>query len=184
MKKVFMAAFLLVASNSIFAQVNKGQWLVGGGIAFESSKVGDIDGSKVTTFAAAPNVGYFFVDKLAGGVRASIVSTKNEGDEGATGQTLVGPFLRYYILDAAQKVNIFADGMYGFGSQKFEGESASINQFAITAGPAIFLTPNTALEIGLQYRSTGGEAFEFGDEKERQNGFGVTVGFQIHLGGK
>jgi hypothetical protein len=57
--------------------------------------------------------------------------------------------------------------------------SASFNQFAFMAGPAVFLTPNTALEFALQYRSAGGDAFGGND---RQNNFGINVGFQVHLG--
>jgi hypothetical protein len=75
-------------------------------------------------------------------------------------------------------VNVFADASYGFGSMK-DGDSESFNQFAFMAGPAIFLTPNTALEFALQYRSEGGDAYG-GDD--RLNNFGINVGFQIHLG--
>lgn len=111
-------------------------------------------------------------------MRLNLESTKFKDAEDATSSVLFAPFVRYYFLPAAQKVNIFADASYGFGSMKV-GESESFNQYSIMAGPAIFLTPNTALEFALQFRSAGGDAF--GGE-DRQNNFGVNVGFQIHLG--
>lgn len=175
MKKVLFAALMTIAVQGVFAQVNKGQWLVGGNAGFESHKQGEV---KATQFTVSPNAGYFFIDKFAGGLRVDLSSIKYKGAD-ASSQFLIAPFLRYYFLEAAQKLNIFADASYGFGSVKDDGESASQNGFAISAGPAVFLTPNTALEFALQYRSMGGDAY--GDDN--QNTFGFKVGFQIHLGG-
>ncbi|HEY0680084.1 MAG TPA: hypothetical protein VGD17_17490, partial [Chitinophagaceae bacterium] len=71
-----------------------------------------------------------------------------------------------------------ADASYGFGSVKYDGGDAiGVSQFAIAAGPAIFLTPNTALEITVGYNSSKIE-----DDDERTNSFQFGVGFQIHLG--
>src|SRR5687767_7742027 len=106
MKKVLFAAFLLVSSNAIFAQVNKGQWLAGGSIGFESQKQGD---AKATMFNFSPNAGYFFIDKFAGGLRVDFTSRKVDGADDADSYFTAAPFLRYYFLDAAQKVNVFAD---------------------------------------------------------------------------
>jgi hypothetical protein len=183
MKKVLMAAFLLVASSSMYAQINKGQWLVGGNATFQSTKYGDGDAGKNTYFEISPNAGYFFADKLAAGLRASFWSDKDKSDDDALSSFSIAPFVRYYFLDPAQKVNVFADASFGFGSVGRDDKS-SFNEFGIMAGPAIFLTPNTALEFALFYKSAGGDAYKIGAEDERQNRFGLSVGFQIHLGGK
>ncbi|AXY74945.1 hypothetical protein D3H65_13520 [Paraflavitalea soli] len=175
MKKVLFAALMTIAVQGVFAQVNKGQWLVGGSAGFESHKRGEV---KATQFTFSPNAGYFFIDKLAGGLRVDLTSLKYKGED-ASSEFLISPFVRYYFLEAAQKVNVFADASYGFGSVKDGGESASQNGFAISAGPAIFLTPNTALELAVQYRSMGGDAYA----DDNLNTFGFKVGFQIHLGG-
>lgn len=175
MKKVLFAALMTIAAQGVFAQVNKGQWLVGGNAGFESVKWGE---SKGTSFTFSPKAGYFFIDKFAGGLRVDFTSDKPKDGE-ASGGLLIAPFLRYYFLPSADKVNIFADASYGFGNRKEDGESASQNAYAISAGPAIFLSPNTALEFALQYRSAGGDAW--GDD--RYNSFGINIGFQIHLGG-
>lgn len=178
MKKVLIAALLLVSSNAIFAQINKGQWMVGGNISFSSSKYGDVDDSKETMFSIAPNAGYFFIDKLAGGLRLAFSSDKVKTASDASTQLSIAPFVRYYFLDAAQKVNVFADGSYGFGSAGAK-DKESFNYFQFMAGPAIFLTPNTALELALSYKSSGGDAY--GDDRLKD--FGFNIGFQIHLGG-
>ncbi|THU34811.1 porin family protein [Niastella caeni] len=179
MKKVLFAAFLLVSSNAIFAQVNQGQWLAGGNAGFNSWKRGD---SKSTTIFVNPNVGYFFINNLAGGLRLGLESEKVKGDEDATVQYGVAPFVRYYFLPAAQKVNVFADASYGFDKIKQGDAKASGNHFSIMAGPAVFLSPNTALEFALYYSSYGGDRYE-NVAGDRSNNFGLSIGFQVHLGG-
>jgi hypothetical protein len=179
MKKTLTAiAFVLIAATTS-AQINKGQWLIGGDAGFESAKVGDLDEAKYTSFMLNPNAGHFFINNFAGGLRVNLQSTKFKEDDGATTGFSIMPFLRYYFLPAVQRVNLFADAGYGFGSTNAGGERESVNQYAISAGPAIFLSPNTALEFTLQYRSVGGAAFG-GDD--RMNNFGVNIGFQVHLG--
>jgi hypothetical protein len=178
MKKIVLAfSFLAIGMASAFAQINKGQWLVGGSASLDFSKEGSDDDSKVTSVSISPNAGYFFIDNFAGGARVSFQSHKVKSDENASTSFLFAPFVRYYFLPAAQKVNVFADASYGFGSLK-SGDSESFNQFSIAAGPAVFLSPNTALEFTLQYSSSGGDAI--GDD--RINDFGLNVGFQVHLG--
>ena len=177
MKKVFFATVLTVSVIAASAQINQGQWLVGGTANFTSSKQGDAKWSDLTF---SPDAGYFFINNLAGGLRVNITNHKPDGGD-ATTFLAVAPFVRYYFLPAAQKVNILADAQYGFGSGKEGGTSASINMYQISAGPAVFLTPNTALEFTLFYSSTGGKFYTDGG-LDRMNAFGVNIGFQIHLG--
>ena len=179
MKKVFMVAVATILVHAGFAQINKGQWLVGGSTSYSSSKWGDF---KSSSFEFAPDAGYFFINNFAGGVRFNVTSTKNETEglgEAKGSSTTISPFVRYYFLPAAQKVNVFADASYGFGSAKEDGgESQSVSGYSIAAGPAIFLSPNTALEITLGYSSVKFEGID-----DRQGNFRFGVGFQIHLGG-
>lgn len=177
MKKAFFATVLTVSVIAASAQINQGQWLVGGNANFTSNKQGD---SKWTVITFSPNAGYFFINNFAGGLRLGISSEKESGSDASSIFT-VAPFLRYYFLPSAQKVNIFADAQYGFGSGKAGGSSASINEYQISAGPAVFLSPHTALEFTVFYESMGGKYFE-GLSSDRQNAFGVNIGFQIHLG--
>jgi hypothetical protein len=180
MKKLLIAFSMIASVSTVSAQINKGQWLVGGNAAFTSSKEGDF---KTTTFQFSPNAGYFFINNLAGGLRLSISSEKDKFNsfESTTTTTSIAPFVRYYFLPAAQKTNIFADASYSFGSVKFEEDDqeqkSNVNGFTIAAGPAFFLTPNTALEVTLGYNSSKVE-----DAEESNGTFLVGVGFQIHLG--
>ena len=173
MKKVLFAALLLIGTSGAFAQINKGQWLVGGNAGFNSSKWGE---AKNTSFELSPDAGYFFAKQFAGGLRASITSSKDEGDEDAYSAVMVSPFVRYYFMPAANKLSIFADASYGFGSEGYD-EKAKFSGFKVMAGPAVFLSPNTALEFTLGYTS-----IKYKDIDDRANSFGVNVGFQIHLG--
>jgi hypothetical protein len=177
MKKIFMVAVATILIQAGFAQVNQGQWLVGGNAGFSSSKYGEV---KTSSFKFAPDAGYFFIDNFAGGLRFDIQSMKQKVGtlEQKASSTSIAPFVRYYFLPASQKVNVFADASYGFGSMKAdEGESVNISGYSIMAGPAIFLSPNTALEVTLGYGSTKIE-----EDTERTNTFQFGVGFQIHLG--
>lgn len=178
MKKVCLSLLSILLCTALFSQINKGQWLTGGSIGLESGKFGDIKESKFTSFEFSPDAGYFFIQNLAGGARVSFQTMKFH-DKDASISFLFSPFVRYYLLPAARRVNILADASYGFGSMKEEGESESFNQFAIAAGPAVFLSPNTALEFTLRYSSAGGDAYG-GDERFKN--FGLNVGFQVHLG--
>ncbi|WEK34914.1 MAG: outer membrane beta-barrel protein [Candidatus Pseudobacter hemicellulosilyticus] len=178
MKKVLFAAFLTVCATGAFAQINKGQWLVGGTVGFNSQKFGDGDENKVSMLNISPNGGYFFMDKLAAGLRLDFTSTKVKSEDDAYSDFAVAPFVRYYFLPTTEKVNLFLDGSYGFGSA---GQEDKTNQsyFAFVAGPAVFLSPSVALELGIGYKS-----YKYKDIDDRDNRFGVNVGFQVHLGGK
>lgn len=181
-KLLFFAVFALLASTS-FAQgnINKGDWMVGGDASFNYEKQGDY---KTTNIGFMPNVGYFFINNFAGGLRINVSSSKNEflTQESTSSGFNIGPFVRYYFLPSSQKVNLFADAGFGFGQIKSSSGSfdskSTFTQFGIKAGPAIFLTPSSALEIALGYNSN-----KYENVSDRENGFGIHIGFQIHLGG-
>ena len=174
MKKVLLAAIVLMSAQAGFSQISKGNWLVGGSAGFASEKQGDF---KTTTVNISPDAGYFFIDHFAAGLRVGFTSAKETGTD-AVSAFAVAPFARYYFLPTAQTVNVFADGEYGFGSAKSSGVSASVNEFKISAGPAVFVSPSVALEFALYYQSMGGKYYV-----ERANTFGLNIGFQVHLGG-
>ena len=185
MKKLLFATFLTATATAAFSQgnINKGDWMLGGNISIASSKYEDIDESQTTSISISPDAGYFFMNQLAGGLRFSFSSEKVK-DMDAESQILAAPFLRYYFLSPAQKVNVFLDASYGFGSAKFNtltgSTTESVNNFGVAAGAAVFFTPSTALEFALGYNSTGGDAI--GDN--RFNAIGFNIGFQVHLPGR
>ena len=184
MKKIVFATLLMVSAGAAFSQgnINKGDVMVGGNASFTSQKEGDY---KTTSFELMPNAGYFFINNFAGGLRAAVSSSKTEAGtmESTTSRFAVAPFVRYYFLPSTQKVNIFADASFGFGSAKTETGSFeskyNFTNLGIMAGPAFFLTPATALEIALGFNSAKVE-----DADDSETTFGVSVGFQIHLPAK
>ena len=106
MKKVLLATLLVGSVSAAFSQanINKGDWMLGGDAGFTSQKQGDY---KTTSFNLSPNVGYFFINNFAGGLRANVSSSKSEynsSDYTNSGFELA-PFVRYYFLPATQKVN-------------------------------------------------------------------------------
>jgi hypothetical protein len=183
MKKVLFATLLVGSVSAAFSQanINKGDWMLGGNAGFTHQKNG---GYKTNSFNLSPNAGYFFINNFAGGLRASVSGSKteyNSADSKNSGFELA-PFVRYYFLPASQKVNLFADASFGFGQNKYEisnNESkTNFTNLGIKAGPAIFITPATALEIALGFNST-----KVKDVDDRENQFGVSFGFQIHIPG-
>jgi hypothetical protein len=176
MKKTVLAAcMLLVIVNMASSQITKGNLLLGGSTSFSSSKWGD---SKSTSFTFSPNLGYFFINNFAGGLRVQIETEKEDGEDDAYVTTSIAPFLRYYFIPASkeQKVNVFADVAYGFGSAGSGDTKLNMNGYSLMAGPAIFLNQHTALEITLGYSSN-----KFEDIDDRLNTFKINVGFQIHI---
>lgn len=178
MKKLLLAASLLVTAHSMMAQINQGQILAGGNAGFSSYKQGD---NKVFSFNVSPNIGYFFINNFAGGLRLNFSRTKQKGAEDAYVNYGVAPFLRYYFLPAAQKLNVFADASYGFEKEKYGSGKENGNYYQIMAGPVLFLTPNTGLEFALYYNSMGGKLYE-NAAGDRGNTIGLNIGFQVHLG--
>lgn len=177
MKKLVLFIVLATFGVAASAQTYQGQWLAGGDLSFNSSKYPDHDAT--TTFVFTPNVGYFFMNNFAGGLRINFVSQSQSGSSASSFDG--GPFLRYYFLPATQKVNLFADAGAGFGSLSSTGSSStSFNRFSIMAGPAIFLNEHVALEAAVGYTSLGGDAYKLNDK--RKGDIGINVGFQIHLG--
>ena len=183
MKKVLFVALFAVSASAAFSQsnINKGDWMVGGDASFNSNKSGEY---KTTTVGFAPNAGYFFINNFAGGLRVNVASTKEtfNSTDATSSELSLAPFVRYYFLPASQKVNIFADASFGFGQNKYKSgsidEKTNFTSYGIKAGPAIFITPATALEINLGYNSS-----KVKDATDRSNNFGVNFGFQIHIPG-
>lgn len=182
MKKTLLLSILSFTTVYLSAQIYQGQWMVGGNGSFTSSSQGDGDENKYSTIELNPNVGYFVINNLAIGARINFASIKPKEADDAFVDLLAGPFIRYYFLPAERNINIFADASASFGNYG-SNDKLSQNQFAVMAGPAIFLNEHAALEIALKYGSRGGDLYDdpTGDD-DREGSLGINIGFQIHLG--
>jgi outer membrane protein len=174
MKKVLLTIFAFVAVAAMTqAQTTKGNLLLGGNAGFGSTKQGE--GDAATTITFSPNLGYFVAENIAVGGRLGFNSFKvgeySESDFG------FAPFVRYYFVSLGSNAKLMADASFGFGSTKVEDADAlSYTNWAIAAGPAVFLNKNTALEVTLSY---GSQKYK---DVDAANTFGLNVGFQIHFG--
>lgn len=171
-KLLLLTAIILIVTSVSFAQTQKGNWLVGGSAEFSSQKTGDFS---TTTFSFQPAAGYFVANDVAVGAGLGFASSKDEGDDAVTAFSFA-PFVRYYFAPLGPGAKLFVNGSFGVGSVKYV-DSESFTQWDISAGPAIFLNPHTALEIALGYGS-----MKIKDASDATNAFGVSIGFQVHLG--
>jgi hypothetical protein len=132
MKLFYLLITLTVLHYPVFSQLNKGQWIVGGTGEYSSSKldnsfsVGEVNSTN-NELKMAPGAGYFFIDRLAGGLRIAVIQNSfsqsiesdpmpayNYSSYTFNKSSAIGfsPFLRYYFLKPSKKINVFADGSY------------------------------------------------------------------------
>lgn len=181
---IILVTFLLV--NKSHGQITRDNWMVGGNASFifTNSNIGS-NVSKSTNLTLAPNIGYFFIDKFAGGVRLSF--NRDHIKFGPTNNSFstfttyaVGPFIRYYFLDVDKQYNILLEGSYQFGNEKIETTNSKNNTstsiLSFSAGPVIYFNSSVGIEFLVNYSSTGING-DFG----RSNLFGAGIGFQVHL---
>lgn len=158
-------------------QIEKGQWLLGGSFSLNVNGIGESKADRNSVISARPGVGYFFLPRLAGGVRATYLRTTAPNAMYDPNNTLwISPFVRYYFLPSGKKINIFGDAAYGWGRSKQPPANYTYNRYTIGAGPAIFLSRSVALEFTLQYSSDGGDGYD-----SRLGNVDFQAGFQVML---
>jgi len=184
MKFFILSSLSLILTNMAMSQINKGEFLVGGNISFESLKNDGVNvvSYKTTTFFASPNIGYFIIPKFVGGLRLNFSVYKSNTPVTWTNIS-PSPFLRYYLLSQKQKINVLVDASYinVKSKSRIQNSPAPIektNGYNISVGPSIFLNEHVALEFLLSYKQTKVE--NIGDNKTTTLNSGL--GLQIHLG--
>lgn len=180
--------FFIFLSSSSFGQINKGNWLIGGNASYTTHKykfVSDPSNLKYRTFQVTGDVGYFFISKLATGIRLTYLHENETGlasDSSYFNQTTrdleIGPFVRYYFLPVGNKYNLLVDADYSFGRRKDKNvggySKERSDSYTFAAGPVWFINPKTALELTLSYEHQR-NYFMISYTK-------VNLGLQIHLG--
>jgi hypothetical protein len=189
MKTFILFLLLLTITTTAFTQIKKGQYLLGGGFNFESTKDENSISptNKSNNFFISPNIGYFLFDKMASGLRIDFSSydSKSGNVETHYTSTSISPFLRFYLLPSSKKVNAFIDISYIHNKTKWSSFSnpsyyEKAKGYHISAGPAIFLTDQITLEFTIGYKHTKSDNFE----KTKSNVINSGFGLQIHLGEK
>lgn len=189
MKYVLLFFSILVFSISAKCQLDNGIWLVGGSGKFYSynstySSTTYSNEAKYTQIDLSPSIGYFIADKLAFGIKPTFSSIKGKVTTAGGGITnvqryLIGPFGRYYLLNATKNYNIVTDVSYQIGLFDAGGQKGKLSTFSALLGPVIYFNTNVGLEFLLGY-SYSKEDVEQAN-KEIRKGFQIGIGFQIHL---
>jgi hypothetical protein len=188
-KRLFISFVLAILSNSIYSQLTKGNWLVGGTGKFydyksEYSSATYSNEAEYTQIDISPNVGYFVADKLAFGLRPTFSSIKGKvttvgGLSTNVQRYWIGPFARYYFLAAEKQANIVTDVSYQFGLFNAGGQKGDLRSFSALAGPVVYFNTSVGLELLLGYSYSKEDVEMY--QKEIRKGFQISVGFQIHL---
>lgn len=179
MKKILVMLTLAAAlfSTKTYAQIQKGNVLVGGDLANLQLTLG---GGGAFQAQIAPKAAFFIEDNVAlgGYLNFNIATAKGAGTTTGYG---VGALGRYYMSDP--KVNVLKQGRLFFeGNVGIEGVSLGNNSnttglgLGVGPGYAYFITPNIGLEGLLKYNGIVG----FGSQAYRSN-IGLNFGFQIYL---
>lgn len=186
------ATLLLLSAtlfNTSFGQLTKGIWLVGGNGKFyayksEYSSATYSNEASYTQIDLSPNIGYFVADKLAFGLRPTFSSIR--GNVTTTGglytnvqRYWIGPFGRYYFLNADRNSNILMDVSYQYGFFGGGLLKGNLSTFSAMAGPVVYFNSSVGLEFLLGYSYSKEDAEQA--SKEVRKGFQVAVGFQVHL---
>lgn len=178
MKKIIPLFFAFcICCNTSYSQLTKKNWLVGGTGLF-SSQSENLNGTNIKglDIEISPNIGYFFSDKFAGGARVNYTysNVKYPGVSNSVSHLGFGPFLRYYFLNTAKSVNLFAESYYQYTIVSSANSTSKESLIRFSGGPVIFFNSSVGLEFTVNY-----QLFK-GDDVDAKKIF-LGIGFQIHL---
>lgn len=166
------------------AQITKGNWLVGGegsysSVKYKSEYNGITETSDASSIRINPNLGYFFIDKFAGGLQLQLTFLE-PGSSFAFNSYSFGPFVRYYFLNQENRINLFSQVNYsfGFGKNGLDVKTDS-SGYGVKAGTVLFFNSSVGIELSLNYISSTSK--QDGGFKDSSDAFLVGLGFQIHL---
>lgn len=186
---VFAAMFMCIVLRSN-GQLTQKTWLVGGNLSYKKSKSSGEDAvnSSSRVLTIAPGFGYFFIDKLAAGLRMDAIFDRQKypQPDGSSSSVVtnslgVGPFVRYYFLSMEGRVNLLADGAFSYNTahNKSTGSDRSTYKafnYSVLGGPVVFFNSSVALELLLGYSHS-----KIKDIDSKGGSFQLKIGFQFYL---
>jgi len=183
-----MTVFFVSAS---YAQITKGNWLVGGSGSLRSTNTTNSSpntstSSKRLDITISPSIGNFIMDKFALGLKAGYNKYKEEGS-GSNGLSTntnrysFGPFARYYFLEKEKHYNILLESSYQFGIYSFGATKGNSSLFNTSIGPVIYFNSSIGLEFLFGYYNFKETIRQSGDFVSKQNGIQMSLGLQVHL---
>lgn len=172
-----LISFLAFTSNS---QITKNNWLLSGSANFSTQKNSSTASLqyKQTDIQISPTIGYFILDKFAAGLRPSLIYGKNNLVANAKPTTifLIGPFIRYYLLQPEKVFNLFLESGYSYGNIANQGSDSKQNTFSLSGGPVLYFNTAVGLEFTIGYTTT-----KIVDFEGSNNAIRFGIGFQFHL---
>lgn len=186
MKIVLLLITTISLSIQGIGQLTEGNWLVGGNASFEKTK--NFDGQsyvyKYRSLELNAGTGYFFIDKLAAGMKLEVALNNMKVLEdpfvSESGTQLgLGPFIRYYFLPYDNRINLFSEGhfLYTTTIMRRAGskESFDHNRFGGSIGAVAFFNSSVGIEMMVTYNRYNSTAVY------NRSHFQYKMGFQIHL---
>lgn len=178
---LIVSLFLFGSSQNLFAQLQKGNLMVGSDVA--NLDFGFQKGANVH-FELNPRLGYFIKDNIVIGglLNLGLDYQKSRGTEITYGLNAFG---RYYfsdptmvLLNHARFFGEVSAGINGSNTIAKDKENITTNGFGIGFGPGVsyFITPNIALEALAKYNLIIG-----GGTATTSNKISIGIGFQIYI---
>jgi outer membrane protein len=201
-KTLVLIAALIVGVSNVFAQTQKGDFLLGAGtsldFSFLSSQVSmdsyDSDKVKNNSFEFTPRVGYFLSNNFVVGVDfiTSNVTEKDDGDVYKSNTFAIGPFARLFI--GQKNIKPFIHAGFGFGKNNEEYNSSNVQYpddkvksdlttYDVGGGVSFFLSPKVSLEVEISYGNATSKfkTYYNEDATNKVKGIASSIGFSIHL---
>lgn len=179
-KLIFATAFVATGLFAITkAQLEKGNWMVGGNIIASGFGLNTGGGYN---FILEPKAGYFINNNFVFGGQVTFGFLGTKGGP-TTYKYSIGPMLRYYLSNTQVNSSLkhgrfLLEGNAGIGGTNItKGGNSTIGiSLGFGSGYAYFITPNIAIEGLVKYNGD----FGFGNIGTTSN-IGFNVGFQIYL---
>ncbi|GET46610.1 hypothetical protein [Capnocytophaga felis] len=177
MKKFILGVALVLGAvifNNANAQIQKGNWMVGGQVA-------NMKFTNGLNIHLTPQAGYFVADNFVVGGLVDLNVFKVKGSSDTQTNWNVGGFGRYYVgkdhLNLLKNGRFFGEGSFGFGgNNSSSGSTTNGVDLGIGAGYAYFITRNVSLDAMLKFNAVVG-----GGNTSGQGDLGLRIGFQIFL---
>ncbi len=192
--KIFLLLLMLSPlSINTYGQLTKNTWLIGGaGSSYTYTETFNAPSAyytaKYTSIDIAASVGYFFLDKLAGGLRPAFSSYKGSSSGGVSTNSYrlaIGPFVRYYFLNEGKRFNLLADISYKVGVNNWKdaySAKGKFNTFHIQAGAEFYFNSTVGLELLIGYKN---QIASIDNSPSAYNssmkGLQTSIGLQFHL---
>lgn len=174
--------FIVLSAIGIkgYSQITKENWMLGGNAGFSVVRErGSALDANATNFRISPNIGYFFIDKLAIGINADYAyyNQATQWYTQASNQISGGPFVRYYFLRPENLLNVFAQGSYQYVYYWSNNQTnLKRNDINLTGGASVFLNTSVGLEFMASYQLLNGPMVHSSAQ------LSLGIGFQIYIG--